>query len=99
MSDPTHYYLHSAMQIGDTVRLAGSIVTADEFNELTSESREMLLRDAHAEPCSPPAATVAIPSPFPRKQTKKGWGADASGAADADDPDADPVPAKKPAKK
>jgi hypothetical protein len=69
MAEATHYYLHSAMQIGDKVQMAGSIVTAEDFNTLADTTREMLLRDEHAEPCSPPAAAAA--NPFPRKPAKK----------------------------
>jgi hypothetical protein len=61
----THYKLSSAMRIGDSIRVAGSIVTASEAESL--EQFNMLIDGEHLVPCGPPLAPIQVASPFPKR--------------------------------
>lgn len=67
----THYRLKSATTVGGTVRMAGSVITAEEFATLSEVAQELFLRDEHLVECDGPATPAPIPSPFPRKRGPK----------------------------
>jgi len=66
----THYKLSSAMQIGDSIRVAGTIVTASEVESL--KQFDMLVEGEHLVPCdAPQVPTMGTPaSPFPKRGKK-----------------------------
>jgi hypothetical protein len=67
----THYKLSSAMKVGDSIRIAGTIITADEAQSLAQF--DMLIEGEHLVPTeAPQVSMMGTPvSPFPgRRRTK-----------------------------
>lgn len=64
----THYKLSSAMKVGDRIRVAGTIITAEEAQSL--EQFDMLVEGEHLVPTlAPQVPTVGTPaSPFPGRK-------------------------------
>ena len=66
----THYKLSSAMKVGETIRVAGTIITAEEAKSISQF--DMLIEGEHLIPCdAPQVPTMGTPaSPFPKRGKK-----------------------------
>lgn len=64
----THYKLSSAMKVGETIRVAGTVITAEEAKSI--EQFETLVENEHLVPTEgPQVPTMGTPaSPFPSRK-------------------------------
>jgi hypothetical protein len=75
----THYKLSSAMNVGDRIRVAGTIITAEEAKSI--KQFDLLVEDEHLVPTeAPQVPTMGTPaSPFPGRKKVVDRSADPKG--------------------